>query len=236
MVYLRILFCFLWLLLSCAIGLVLCVFRWGDRNLDRDFARIFSWGILKITGIQVHVEGAENLSRHQPCIYVANHQSGLDMATFGSIYPCKTIVIGKKELKWIPLFGLFFAASGNIMIDRKKRDHAISGLSQAVEAMKTHGVSIWIFPEGTRNQSGRGLLPFKKGAFHMAIAGGVPIVPILSAPLENLVSWESRKLNSGKVKIQVLSPISTEGMNSQDVDRLSSLVRDRMLEALRGLS
>jgi 1-acyl-sn-glycerol-3-phosphate acyltransferase len=235
MSYVRIALSLSWLLISCGIGLVLCVVRWGHPNLDRDFARVFSWGVLRIAGVRVATEGLEHLTAAQPCIYVANHQSGFDMATFGAIYPTRTIVIGKKELKWIPLFGLFFVAAGNIMIDRQRRTKAIAGLGQAVEAIRERGSSIWIFPEGTRNRTRELLQPFKKGAFYMAIEAGVPIVPIVSAPLEPVLNWRRKKVNGGTLRLRVLPPVPTKGFRSKDVDPLADRVRGMMMEALRGL-
>lgn len=235
MLYLRVLGIFLWLLISCALVLPLCIVRWGDQNLNQKFARVFAWGVLRISGIHVEVEGMEYLTRTQPCVYVGNHQSGLDMATFGAIYPERTLVIGKKELLWIPLFGLFFAAAGNILIQRKNRAHSISGLGIAVEAIRKSRCSVWIFPEGTRNRSGQGLLPFKKGAFYMAIEARVPIVPILSSSLTDLVSWKKGIFKPGTVKIKILPPIVTDSYTIQQTGELAELARQKMLEALRGL-
>src|SRR5688572_10724511 len=133
MFYLRIALLGLWLVISSALGLVVCLFRWGDLNLDRYFAHLWGWGALKISGIHLAVDGMAGLERSQPCIYVANHQSNLDMATYGSFYPHRTIVIGKKELLWVPVFGLLFVAAGNILIDRNRRTKAVAGLSQAVK-------------------------------------------------------------------------------------------------------
>src|SRR4051812_8086028 len=109
MIYLRIPLIALWLVFCCTLGLFGCLVRWGDLNLDRDFGRLFAWGALRLGNLKVTVEGLEHLEAHQPCIYVANHQSGIDMFSFGQVYPSRTIVIGKKELRWIPFFGLFFA-------------------------------------------------------------------------------------------------------------------------------
>jgi len=235
-VYLQSSFVILWLVLCSTFGTLYAIIRWGYLNTDRDFARIFSWGVLKILRIRVEVEGREHLQTGQPCIYIANHQSNLDVATFGGVYPQKTVVIGKKELHWIPFFGIFFVASGNIIIDRKKRDKAVAGLSHAVEEIRKKGISIWIFPEGTRNRAGEGLLPFKRGAFHMAVQAGIPLVPLVSAPLSSVVSWKQRHIKGGTLRVRVLPPIPTKGLNESQVETLSQEVREKMLEALRGLT
>jgi 1-acyl-sn-glycerol-3-phosphate acyltransferase len=236
MMYLKLPLICLWLVFSCVLGLIGCLVRWGDLNLDHYFGHLFAWGTLRISGIRVVAEGAEHLSASQPCIYAANHQSGMDMATFGSLYPKRTVVVGKKELLYIPFFGLFFKAAGNIVINRQKRVSAISGLSAAAEQIRNRRLSVWIFPEGTRNRTAEPMMPFKKGAFYMAIQAQVPIVPIVSTSLDGLVNWPRKIMRSGIVRVRVLPPIPTAGMTSADADRLGKETRDRMLAALRDLT
>ena len=221
-----------WLLLSCLVGLFACLFRPFGADANVIAAKLFSWVTLKISGVKLHVIGGETLYTAQPCIYVGNHQSAMDMATFGAILPRNTKVIGKSELKWIPLFGCFLWFAGNILINRSHKDKAISGLDQAVKAIRKKGVSIFIFPEGTRNRSSIGLLPFKKGAFHMAIATGIPIVPIVCSSLKDETILEKAQIRSGTVTIKILSPIPTLGLIKTDVDQLSTKVREVMLKAL----
>src|SRR6478672_13269993 len=116
MFYIRTLLLGLWLILCCITGMGKAVFRWRDPSLGKDFGRMFARGAQRITGVSVEIQGQEYMESDQPCIYTANHQSNFDMGTFGSVYPGRTVIIGKKELILIPLFGLFYLASGNIMI------------------------------------------------------------------------------------------------------------------------
>jgi 1-acyl-sn-glycerol-3-phosphate acyltransferase len=194
--------------------------------------RMLSWGVLRILGIKLEVQGYEYLKSSQPCIYVVNHQSGLDMATFGAIYPKQTIIIGKKQLIWIPFLGLYFIASGNISIDRDRRLKAYAGLAQAAEVVRSRKASIWVFPEGTRNTAKKGLLPFKRGAFHIAMKAGVPLVPVVSSSLLPIFDRKKRFLKPGTLKITVLPPIDTRQFSETQIDELSSMVRDQMLEVL----
>lgn len=221
----------LWFLLACAAAVLMAPFRWGDRRLNRDVARMLSWGMLRCAGVTLRIEGREHLDPAVPSIVAFNHQSAFDVASFGSLAHERSVVIGKKQLAYIPFFNLLFLAAGNIMIDRKDRDRAISGLDRAVEALRRDGVSIWIAPEGTRNP-GTGLLPFKKGAFHMAIAAQVPVVPIVCAPLGPIIDWKRRVFGPGVLPMRVLAPIATTGMTEADVDDLSGRVREAMLGAL----
>jgi len=236
MIYLQIFLMVIWLVFCCLLGIFRSLFRWGDLNLNRDFGRMFAHGCLKITRVKVNVLGLENLEAEQPCIYVANHQSAYDLVSFGSAYPRRTIIIGKKELKWMPFFGVLYMAGGNILIDRQKQHKAFESLFQALEAIRERKASIWIFPEGTRNRTGYGLLPFKKGAFYLAIEAGVPIVPLLSSSLKPVISWKEKRIDPGTVEVRILPPISTAGMTTANTEQLMELVHQRMSEALRGLS
>ncbi len=232
MLYFKVLLLILWLILASTLGLIYAVLRWGYTNTNRDFARVFSWGALKILGIRVKTEGAQYLNT-QPCIYVVNHQSGLDMVTMGPMYPQRTVVIGKKEVAWVPFFGIFYIAAGNVIIDRKKTNKAVAGLNQVVEAIRNRGLSIWIFPEGTRNRTGEGILPFKRGAFHMAIQAGVPIVPVVCSQLSKLVSIKGGYARSGSMTVQVLPPVFPTEYSVATVEKMADDVRAMMVKALQ---
>lgn len=235
MYYLKLFSLGFWLVFFCIVGLLKSITRWGDTKLGTEYARSFSKKALKITGIEIEFEGLENL-KNQPCVYTLNHQSNFDMATFGAIYPENTVIIGKKELIWFPFFGLFYKASGNIMIDRKNKDKAIDSLSQVVDEIKNRKVSVWVFPEGTRNKSGEGLLPFKKGSFHMAISAQVPVVPLVCSSMKKVIDWENKKIIGGKMKIKVLEPVSTKNMTNDDVNLLINRVREAMLSEINKLN
>jgi 1-acyl-sn-glycerol-3-phosphate acyltransferase len=233
--YIKLSFIILWFLFSSFVMLIVPFALWRPRDLNRDYGRMLSWGVLKILRIQVHIEGAHYIESQKPAVFVVNHQSSFDLITFGEFYPRNTIVIGKKEVGWIPIFGWIYVLAGNVLIDRKKTNQAVAGLSQVAQAIQKKRVSIWIFPEGTRNRKGSGLLPFKKGAFHTAIQAQVPIVPMLSSSLSRLVSWRERKLISGVLQVRVLPPISTRGLGIDQVEKLAEETRKKMNDALEFL-
>ena len=195
---------------------------WGTTNIAWAYARTLSWVGLKILGVRVEITGQENL-RDRPAIIVANHQSNYDIILVGAVYPQNTVVIGKKELLRVPLFGTFFAATGNILIDRADHGGAVAGLGKAVDALRERQVSIWVFPEGHRSR-GTGLGAFKKGAFHMAIAAGVPVIPIVCSSTDRVINARTKRAPGGVLKIHVLPPISTEGMQASDAERLKDEV------------
>ena len=221
----------LWLCIAFFLGTILSLLRWRNPNNMYATQKLFAWGALPIAGITVELEGAEHLEAHQPCIYISNHQSGLDVATFGSKYPHRTVGIGKKELLFIPFFGVFFAAAGNILIDRKNSQSAVKSLGQAAEHIKTRGVCVGVFPEGTRNRTGKGFLPFKKGAFFLAKDAGVPIVPYVSSPIGAVFDQKTKHLKGGKVILRLLPPIHVGGKSKSELDRIVIQTREQMLDA-----
>jgi 1-acyl-sn-glycerol-3-phosphate acyltransferase len=233
--YFRLFLMLIWMMLSSLIAMPLAFFRWKNAENNYHFARLYGPIARWIMGLRVVIEGEEYL-RTRPAIYVVNHQSGLDMANLTAVFPRGAVVIGKKELRRIPVFGILFEAFGNVLIDRKDRANALSGLNAAVEAMKVRNLSAWIFPEGTRNASGEGLLPFKKGAFYMAVQAGVPIVPIVCSRVCHLVSFEEKYSRSGTILIRVLPPIPTGGVRANQIDALLQSTRETMLVALRDVS
>ncbi|MBS1962834.1 MAG: 1-acyl-sn-glycerol-3-phosphate acyltransferase [Bdellovibrionales bacterium] len=233
--YVRLTAMLLWLVLSSSIAFPLALIRWRNAENNYLFGKIYGPISRAIMGIRVHLEGEEHL-RIRPAIFVINHQSGIDMCTLSAPYPKGAVIIGKKELRRIPAFGLMFEAFGNVLIDRQDRKNALSGLNAAVAEMKEKNLSAWIFPEGTRNPSGEGLLPFKKGAFYMAIQSGSPIVPIVCSKLERLVNFEGRYARSGNIVIRALPPIETKGMANNQVERLLEATRAQMLAALAEVS
>jgi 1-acyl-sn-glycerol-3-phosphate acyltransferase len=166
---------------------------------------------------------------------MASHKSNLDIVVYGSLYPKRAVVIGKKEIAKIPVFGWFFRATGNILLDRKDLQSAIASIAAAAKRVKEKGISVWVFPEGHRNGSPT-LLPFKKGAFHLAIAAQVPIVPIVCTPVGDLLDGHRLLVFPGRIRLRVLPAIPTEGLGEADLDALVARVRARMQEAQDALT
>ena len=231
--YLRITAAGLWMLFSSFLVILALPFYWKNPNLDHIFARILAWGAMPALGLRVRIENQSRLYVNQPCIYVANHQSNWDLFTYSGAYPSKTLVIGKHQLIWVPFFGIFFYGAGNIMINRKNRVQAVAGLDVAMDALKKKGLSIWIFPEGTRNKGPQSMLPFKKGAFHMAISAQVPVIPLVHPPVSTIFDYVGKRIHKGNVRVQVLEPIRTEGMTLDNLPALTQMVWERMDQALK---
>lgn len=213
-------------------GFVLCVARPFHRANNRACARMYAWGGLRVLNTRVRLEGWQHLPAHEPRVLVSNHQSNLDLYFIGQVTPENAVVVGKQSLGWVPFFGQIFWLGGNVLIKRRHRQRAMAAMTAANRAIAVNGQSVWIMPEGTRSR-GRGLLPFRKGAFHTAVATGAPITLVC-------VSDYLKTLKDGKgphtVTIRVLPPVETEHLGSADVSWLMAHCRSLMIEHLTELN
>ncbi|KAI7525410.1 hypothetical protein KC331_g17542, partial [Hortaea werneckii] len=127
--------------------------------------------------------------------------------------------------------------SKTVFIERSSREQAVAAFAKAAEQMHSHKQSVYIFPEGTRSYSDHpDMLPFKKGAFHLAVQAQVPIVPVVVANYSNVLNVKRKVFRSGTIPVKVLEPIETKGKTKEDVDALLEVTRSRMLEELGKLT
>ena len=182
------------------------------------YAQALNVGVRLALGVRVEVIGRDNMISG-PAVVIMNHQSNFDPLLQGPVYPKNAIIIGKKELLKIPLWGRLFHASNNIMVDRKAKGKNSSSIDLAVERLRNDDCYIWIFPEGTRSQGGK-MKPFKHGAFKMAIQAQVPIVPMVSKPLEAVLDVPNKQAKGGVHEIKILETISTDGMTEVELPLL----------------
>jgi len=200
------------------------------RRAPLHFARAFSAVMRTVLGWRLSAENRERLAASAPAVIVGNHQSNLDIVTFGWLFPPGTVAVGKREILKIPLFGWFFAASGNILIDRDDPRRARASIADAAVRMRTERISVWMFPEGHRNE-GETLLPFKKGAFHLAIAAQAPVVPVVLEPMGSVLDASRWLVRPGRLRLRVLPPIATAGLAADEVEALVDETRRAMQSA-----
>jgi len=212
----------IWTAILVIIFFFIMVLFWGSTNPTWIFARALSFGTLKILGIKTEHIGIENLPK-VPSILIINHQSNLDPFIMGMMFPKDTIMIGKKEMLKVPLFGVMMQAVKSILIDRNDKKSMAKAMRDAVTAIKKFKKNIWIFPEGTRSL-GKGLAEFKQGAFYMAIAAKAPITLIVNSPIEKVINVSKRKIYGGTQRISILPSISTEGLKFKDAATLQEKV------------
>jgi lysophosphatidate acyltransferase len=126
--------------------------------------------------------------------------------------------------------------SNTVFIDRANHKSAVAAFDGAAKYIRNQRQNVWIFPEGTRSYAPKpDLLPFKKGAFHLAIQAQVPVVPCVCANYSNIFSFQKMKFTSGRIPVKVLKPIPTAGLKAEDVEDLMRTVREQMMQALQEL-
>ncbi|PSN60069.1 acyltransferase-domain-containing protein [Corynespora cassiicola Philippines] len=229
-------------------------------------ARAFKWTMWLSTGVTFRVNdsgrieggrrGGEEALLTRPAVFVGNHQTELDVLMLGCIFPKYTSVTAKKSLKFVPFLGWFSACSSplpnrapkltlpfpvalskTVFIDRANRATARAAFDSAAQTMRTERQSVFIFPEGTRSYTDKPeLLPFKKGAFHLAVQAQVPIVPLVSANYAHVLDVKNRRFTPGVIDVSVLPAIPTKGLTAADVDGLVQRTQDAMLAELVRLS
>ncbi|GLS82479.1 1-acylglycerol-3-phosphate O-acyltransferase [Paraferrimonas haliotis] len=209
---------------------VLVLIRPRHRNNVHRVARLFSW-VSPVLGIKVILRGMENVSG-SPTIYTGNHQNNFDLFTLTKAVPPATVSLGKKSLAWMPLFGQLYYLTGNILIDRGNRSKAVKTMGATADKITNSRLSVWIFPEGTRSR-GRGILPFKTGAFHTALQAKVPVTPVVASCQSHI---KLNRWNNGVVIVEMLNPIATDGYGREDVRQLAQDVREQMVKSFEANS
>ena len=175
-----------------------------------------------LAGIDVEVTGAEHLVSSRPCVFVFNHQSKFDVPVLMKLLRGGFTGVAKKEAASIPLWGQLFRIADVAFVDRGDTRKAREALQPAVDTLRDERISLVIAPEGTRSSTPR-LGPFKKGAFHIAMQAGVPMVPIVIHNAGQIMWRGAQTLRGGTVEVTVLPPIDT---SEWSVDTLSEHVQD----------
>ncbi|KAJ3023839.1 1-acylglycerol-3-phosphate O-acyltransferase [Thoreauomyces humboldtii] len=227
--------CAIWI--SCLVGLAVGPLNWvlGDRGAtNRAVSRTMHRVGPFLTGVSVKVVGGDILATtNVPAVFVANHQSSLDILCLGAVFPRRVAVMAKKSLRYVPLLGWFMTLANNVFIDRGNAKSARDTMGLVAQVLSAQQRGLWLFPEGTRShQINDTLLPFKKGAFHLAVQGGFPIVPIVFSTYAPCYEPAARRFIPGVITVKVLEPIETRGKTAADVDALLELTRSRMQAAL----
>ena len=183
-----------------------------------------------MAGIRLVVKGEENLWSQRPAVFIFNHQSSADLFIASKLVRKDARGIAKKELQMTPILGQLMTAAGVIFIDRNNREKAIEAMKPAVDALRK-GTSIIIFPEGTRSYDYQ-LGQFKKGAFHLAMQAGVPLVPVVIKNAHDAMPRGTNVFRSTAVEVVVLPPVSTKRWKAENLDRQIAKVRNLFLKEL----
>ena len=184
-----------------------------------------------LIGLDLNVTGKQHLWSHRPAVFIFNHQSKADVVVIASLLRADMAGVGKKEIRDMPVIGRVLETAGVVMIDRANSASAIEAMTPLVEAMRDEGKSVVLAPEGTRSVSPR-LGPFKKGAFHLAMQAGVPIIPIVIRNAGDVAPKGEFVFRPATVDVEVLEPIDTSNWQVSDLNEHIREVRNRMLAVL----
>ena len=204
--------------------LVLAPFDDREGRLAYKLGRLWSYLVLTTTGVRLKVSGLERLDASRPYIFIANHQSHIDIPVLVQSLPGFQLRwIAKKTLGYVPFFGWALIASRHILIDRADRAAAMASLTKAKRKLAA-GISVVIFPEGTRGFHGR-LGRFKRGAFLLAIKSNTPIVPVTISGSWRVLGKKEWRLKSGEIEVFVHEPIMADRTGGKDSEELTRRVR-----------
>lgn len=218
-------------ILICVFGSLYSLIRFKHPSNVGLMARCFG-RLYPLFGLQVEHRFLPNADQIGNCIYIGNHQNNYDMVTISYMVMPRTVSVGKKSLIWIPFFGFLYWVTGNILIDRENRSKAHNTMTTVAKHITEDNISIFMFPEGTRSR-GRGLLPFKTGAFHTALAAGVPVVPIVCSTTHNKI--DLNRWNNGKVICEMLEPIDSSQFSKENVREFAEYCHRVMAKRLAEL-
>lgn len=212
-------------------GILICLTSPRNPKHVMTFGRMYG-KLSHVFGIKMVYRIPEEAKHYGSCVYVGNHQNNYDMITMSNAVQPRTVTVGKRSLIWIPFFGQLYWISGNILIDRTNRSKAHNTITQVADQIKKRHISVWMFPEGTRSR-GRGMLPFKTGAFHAAMAAGVPVVPVCVSTTQGRIKLN--RWNNGVVIVEMLPPIDTSKYTREQVRELAEDCRQMMIKRIAEL-
>ncbi len=189
-------------------------------------ASTWSRMIARTAGARVRVHGAEHIQPGASNVFLSTHQSYMDIPAMLGYLPAQLRIAAKREVFMIPFLGWHMTRAGHISINRGSTTEAVETLRRAATEVQA-GVSIFLFPEGTRSRDGA-LQPFKKGGFKFAMQTGLPVVPVTILGSRQVLPRDSIIFRPGPVEMHLGAPIPTAGLTDEDLPALMEKVREAM--------
>ena len=207
--------------------------RAKDISSLRIIQTVFKF-ILKVTGADITIIGHENVPKDQAVLYIGNHRSFFDILLTYVLCPDLTGYVAKKEMEPIPLLSTWMRYLHCLFLDRKDIKEVMKTILTAIEKVKS-GISICIFPEGTRNKGTDELelLPFHDGSFKIATKSGCPIIPMAISNSAEIFENHFPKIKPCKVVVEYGKPIYPEKLSREDKKRLGAYTQGIILEMLK---
>lgn len=222
-----------WTILIAVIAIVSILITFKSRTGMWIAQRIWTPVILFVVGAKMKVTGLEHIDETKSYIILANHTSNLDIPMLSTGLPMIFYYVAKKELQRVPFLGWGMFAAGIIFIDRKNKNRAIRSMRIAANKIKK-GKNIMIFPEGTFDGS-KELLPFKKGAFHLAMHAQTDILPVAIVGADKLWPEDTNlKIKRGNVELRIGQPISVHDLTVDKIDAIVFETRESINNLIKG--
>lgn len=203
-------------------------------RLNHHFARLWGNIALWANRVKVRVEGLQHVPGQGPYVFMSNHQGSYDIFALLGHLPFQFKWLAKKEIFSIPILGWAMKATGYIFIDRQGTRETVKAMKNAAE--KIHeGMSVLIFPEGSRSPDGS-IQPFKKGGFTLAIKSKVPIIPVAITGSREIIQKGKLSVYPGSISIRIDRPVETKGSTMKDREALMDQLHGIILKNFRLIS
>ncbi|MCS7316567.1 MAG: lysophospholipid acyltransferase family protein [Bryobacterales bacterium] len=219
-------------LLTAICGTISWLLALADRSgrMPHGVARVWARLLLAVSGVRVRVEGLENISPEGAYVFASNHLSLMDTPLVLANIPVQFRFLAKRSLYRVPFIGSHLRRAGHIPVERQDPRAALRTLGEAARIVRQRGVSVLVFPEGSRSRGPLG--EFKPGAAYIAIKAGVPLVPLAIRGTAEILPAGSLTVRPGEARLRVGRPIPTTGFGVHDHTRLTGLLRERIGELL----
>ncbi|UGB46201.1 1-acyl-sn-glycerol-3-phosphate acyltransferase [Frateuria edaphi] len=228
---LQLLFTLLWTAGWICLALLVRLLSGGRHWPLRMASRCWAPGLLRGAGARLEVHGMERIDWSQPHVFVANHQSMIDICALFRALPVPVRFVLKQELAKVPFVGWYARAMGMVFIERGSARSSARRLHAAVDLLRD-GASVCAFPEGTR---GRGRVgPFKGGAFQLAIEAGVRVVPVAIEGSGGVLPAAGFRVRPGRIVVRLGEPLATQGLVPHERNVLAGQARDAVIALLEG--
>jgi 1-acyl-sn-glycerol-3-phosphate acyltransferase len=218
------------------LGIVIFITYPFDRRgkVIHHYGRLWGKIALLVNRVKVRVEGIEHLKGEGPYIFMSNHQGTYDIFALLGHLPFQFRWLAKKELFSVPFFGWVMAAAGYVNVDREGTRKTVEAMNEAAQKIR-EGMSVVIFPEGSRSPDGS-IQPFKKGGFTLAIKSKVPIIPISIIGSREIMPKGKLTVTSGEIRIRIDHPIETQNYSLKDRKSLMEKVRQTISKNFKLIS
>lgn len=240
-VFFLLLFVILFLILAC----IPAFFLWliGKKNpglkdrVSRSMIRFAFRVILLISGVKVTVEGQEKIPTDRPVLYVGNHRSFFDVIISYTLFPGVTGFVAKKEMQKIPLLSLWMRNIHCLFLDRSNIKEGLKTILQGIEEVK-NGISLCIYPEGTRSrgESELDMLEFKEGSLKIAEKSGCPVVPIAALHTADVLEKHFPFIHSANVLVRIGDPILLKELSKEERKFSGAYTRNVLLQMLTDMT